>query len=123
MEETDVEILHSPGSLSDSEIGILLKSQQDFHNLLREVQEKDRRIEKLKNLLTEAQTSTTKIVGFGDLFLVGIAGILAGFFFSFILVGRFSYESGEAAGLKWKQELCQMKHPKSASAYQDCLGN
>lgn len=123
MDETDLQILSSPGSLSESEIGIILKSQEDYRNLLKENHTQGKKIVKLEKLLSEERCSDKQQPDWVLILLGSVVGFLFGFPLSGILVANFAYENGQADGLKWKQELCQIKHPKSASAYQDCLNS
>lgn len=111
MDDTDLQVLSSPGSLSESEIAIVLKSQEDYRSLLRENQ-------RLEKLLEEGggQQRLDWI-----LLLIGVGiGTLIGFLCA-IPLSNFAYRSGLDEGMRWKQDLCQIKHPRSASAYQHCI--
>lgn len=117
MNETDLQVLSSPGNLTESEIGIILKAQEDYQNLLKESYAKDKKILSLEKQIAGLQGYSENR---GDWFLTFLGGMSA-FVMLCVILTTCSYQSGMEKGLRWKQELCQIKHPRSASAYQSCL--
>lgn len=118
MNDTDVEVLSTPG-YTNSEIEILLKSQNDYWDLVKECHTKDKKIERLEKQISENcnQQKTDWV-----LLMVGLGGgFIWGVMFCIFPLSHFSYQSGIEKGLEYKRELCQTKYPKSVSAYQDCI--
>lgn len=123
MNETDLQVLSSPGNLTESEIGIVLKAQEDYQSLLKENYAKDKKIISLERQLLQEQNISPwrEHPEWVSVLLGGVIGFFFGSTLVAIPLSNFAYDSGQSDGLKWKQELCQIKHPRSATAYQSCL--